>query len=49
METDSAMAAGVLKACANVEGEILKAVRGMDPQKQKELDAALCKLDGTPS
>ena len=40
---------GVLKACANVEGEIFKAVRGMDLQKQKELDAALCKLDGTPS
>ena len=38
---------GVLKACAHVEGEILKAVRGMDPQEQSSLDQALCRLDGT--
>lgn len=40
---------GVLKACANVEGEILSAVRGMDPSDQSELDDRLCALDGTPN
>ncbi|MGC2160720.1 MAG: phosphopyruvate hydratase [Silvibacterium sp.] len=38
---------GVLKACGYVEGEILNSVRGMDPNDQKALDEALCKLDGT--
>jgi enolase len=38
---------GVLKACAHVEGEMLNAVRGMDPNDQKGLDEVLCKLDGT--
>ena len=38
---------GVLNACAHVEGEMLNAVRGMDPNDQKGLDEALCKLDGT--
>jgi len=40
---------GVLKACAFVQGEILQAVRGMDPKEQEVLDAVLCKLDGTPN
>lgn len=40
---------GVLKACAYVEGEILEAVRGMDPKEQSSLDKILCQLDGTPN
>lgn len=40
---------GVKKACAFVEGEILSAVRGMDPNHQRELDEKLCALDGTPN
>lgn len=40
---------GVLVACANVEGEIQTAVRGMDAGKQRELDQALQALDGTPN
>lgn len=40
---------GVKKACAFVEGEILKSVRGMDPNHQRELDEKLCALDGTPN
>lgn len=38
---------GVLKACENVNGEILTAVRGMDAADQKALDAKLIALDGT--
>lgn len=40
---------GVRTACANVEGEILDAVRGMDASEQVVLDAALVDLDGTPN
>jgi enolase len=40
---------GVLKACANVAGEILTAVRGIDAVDQKALDEKLCALDGTPN
>lgn len=40
---------GVLKACAFIEGEIQKAVAGMDAGKQAELDGRLCELDGTPN
>lgn len=40
---------GVLKACASVEGEIQDSVRGMDPNRQVELDKRLCDLDGTPN
>jgi len=38
---------GVLKACANVEGEIAKAIVGMDARRQKEVDSAMIELDGT--
>lgn len=38
---------GVLKAVANVEGEIAKAIVGMELGKQRELDELLIKLDGT--
>ena len=38
---------GVLKAVKNVEGEIAKAVIGMDAQKQGELDQRMIALDGT--
>jgi enolase len=38
---------GVLKAVANVNGEIAERVRGFDAADQRELDAALRSLDGT--
>ena len=40
---------GVLRAVANVNGEIKKAVKGKDALKQGELDQALIDLDGTPN
>jgi enolase len=40
---------GVLKAVANVEGEIAEAVEGMDVLDQAALDRALLELDGTPN
>ncbi len=40
---------GVLKAVANVNGEIKKAVKGQDALKQGELDQSLIDLDGTPN
>ena len=40
---------GVLKAVANVNGEIKKAVKGKDALKQGELDQSLIDLDGTPN
>ena len=39
---------GVRKAVANVKEVLLPAVKGMDASKQRELDAALIALDGTP-
>lgn len=41
------MGKGVLKAVANVEGEIKEAVVGMELGQQKELDKKLIELDGT--
>jgi enolase len=41
--------AGVLKAVANVEGEIAEAVEGMDVLDQTALDRTLIELDGTPN
>ena len=38
---------GVLKAVANVEGEIAKAIVGKDASAQKEIDEAMIALDGT--
>jgi enolase len=40
---------GVAKAVANVNGEIRKAVLGMDAAGQRELDRKLIELDGTPN
>lgn len=40
---------GVLKAVANINGEICKALKGKDPQDQEELDRLMIELDGTPN
>jgi len=40
---------GVLKAVANVEGEIAEAVEGLDVLDQAGLDRTLVELDGTPN
>lgn len=40
---------GVLKAVANVNGEIKKAVKGKDALMQGELDQILIDIDGTPN
>jgi enolase 1/2/3 len=40
---------GVLKAVANVEGEIARRVKGFDVEDQATLDQALIDLDGTPN
>jgi enolase len=40
---------GVLKAVANVNGEIAKAVTGLDAGDQRALDKHMIELDGTPT
>lgn len=40
---------GVLKAVANVNGEIAQHLTGMDCAEQDEIDQALINLDGTPN
>jgi enolase len=40
---------GVLKAVANVNGEIAKAVIGLDGEDQRTLDRRMIELDGTPN
>jgi enolase len=40
---------GVLKAVANVNGEIAKAVVGLDAADQRALDKRMVELDGTPT
>jgi enolase len=40
---------GVLKAVANVNAEIAKAVIGFDPSDQRGLDKRMIELDGTPT
>ena len=40
---------GVLRAVANVDGEIAAALRGLDAADQRRVDAVLVDLDGTPS
>lgn len=40
---------GVLKACANVNGPILKKLKGMDVTKQRQIDKIMIQLDGTPN
>lgn len=37
---------GVLKACGNVNGKISEGLKGMNVTKLKEIDDAMCKLDG---
>lgn len=38
---------GVLTAVSNVRGEIAKAIVGMNPENQREIDDVMIKLDGT--
>jgi enolase len=40
---------GVLRAVANVNGEIADALVGLDPADQRALDGILLELDGTPT
>ena len=40
---------GVTKAVANVNGELARAVKGLDPADQAELDRTMIDLDGTPN
>jgi enolase len=40
---------GVLRAVANVDGELAQAVRGLDAADQRTLDEALIAADGTPN
>src|ERR1700681_931527 len=40
---------GVLRAVANVNGEIAKAVAGLDAEDQRALDKRMIELDGTPT
>src|SRR5258707_1510736 len=40
---------GVLKAVGNVNGEIAKAVAGLDAADQRALDKRMLELDGTPT
>jgi enolase len=40
---------GVTKAVENVNTLIAKALKGMDPNKQKQIDTAMLELDGTPN
>src|SRR6187551_1613979 len=40
---------GVTKAVANVNGEIRKAVAGLDAVDQEKLDRRMIELDGTPN
>ena len=40
---------GVLKAVANVEGEIFDAIGGMDATEQVKIDETMIELDGTPN
>src|SRR5438445_5936255 len=40
---------GVLKAVASVDGELAKAVKGLDAADQAALDAKMIAADGTPN
>ncbi len=40
---------GVLNAVGAVNGEVAKALAGVDPADQEAIDALLCELDGTPN
>jgi enolase len=43
------MGKGMLEACSNVNGEIAKAILGMDATEQVAIDMAMIELDGTPN
>jgi len=45
---DAYLGKGVLKAVANVDGEIATAIRGREAQDQAAIDERLIELDGTP-
>jgi enolase len=40
---------GVLQAVANVNGELARAIRGLDASDQRAVDVAMIELDGTPT
>ena len=40
---------GVRQACANVNGELRKALIGKDAREQSAIDEAMIELDGTPT
>ena len=40
---------GVTQAVRNINGEIARAVKGLDAQNQKKLDQLMIELDGTPA
>jgi enolase 1/2/3 len=40
---------GVTRAVGNVNNELAEAVRGLDPDDQRAVDAAMVELDGTPN
>ena len=40
---------GVRQACANVNGELRKALLGKDAREQSEIDEVMIELDGTPT
>jgi enolase len=46
---DAWLGKGVLRAVGHVNGEIADALLGMDAGEQREVDAALVELDGTPN
>jgi enolase len=48
-DSDVYQGKGVLRAVANVDGEIADALRGVDASDQRSLDAILLELDGTPN
>jgi len=46
---DAWLGKGVTRAVAHVNGEIADCVIGMDAREQREVDAAMIELDGTPT
>ena len=46
-DPDRYLGRGVRKAVANINGEILRAVKGLDAGDQSGLDRTMCELDGT--
>jgi enolase len=46
---DRYMGKGVLKAVEAVNGEIAELLLGLDAEDQRDIDMAMCELDGTPN